>query len=116
MDNNNTILNILFICSRNKRRSLTAEAIFKNNGRHHVTSAGTEESARRRLTQAMLDNADLIFVMEKRHRDRIQQNFETDKEIIMLNIPDEYEYMDEELVAMLQDMVNPYLTSSTSAS
>jgi predicted protein tyrosine phosphatase len=98
-------LNILFVCSRNKKRSLTAEAIFKNNGRHHVSSAGTEESARRKLSQDMLDNADLIFAMEKRHRDRIRQNFETDKEIIVLDIPDEYEYMDKELVAMLQDMV-----------
>ncbi|RYE23856.1 MAG: protein tyrosine phosphatase [Sphingobacteriales bacterium] len=102
-------MNILFVCSRNKKRSLTAEAIFKNNGQHNITSAGTEESARRRLTQNMLDAADLIFVMEKRHRDRIQQNFETDKKIIVLNIPDEYKYMDEELVAMLEDMVKPYL-------
>jgi predicted protein tyrosine phosphatase len=102
-------LNILFVCSRNKKRSLTAEAIFKNNGQHHVVSAGTEESARRKLSQDMLDNADLIFAMEKRHRDRIRQNFETNKEIIVLDIPDEYEYMDEELVAMLQDMIKPFL-------
>lgn len=102
-------MNILFVCSRNKKRSLTAEAIFKNNGKHYVSSAGTEESARRKLTQDMLDNADLIFVMEKRHRERIRQNFKTDKEIIVLDIPDEYEYMDEELVAMLQDMVNPFI-------
>jgi protein-tyrosine phosphatase len=96
-------MNILFICSRNKRRSLTAEAIFRNNGQHSVNSAGTEESARRRVTQNMLDAADLIFVMEKRHRDRIHQNFSISKEIV------EYEYMDEDLIAMLEDMVNPYL-------
>jgi Predicted protein tyrosine phosphatase len=57
----------------------------------------------------MLDAADLIFVMEKRHRDRILQNFSVSKEIVILNIPDEYEYMNEELIAMLEDMVNPYL-------
>jgi len=102
-------MNILFICSRNKRRSLTAEAIFRNHGLHHVSSAGTEESARRRVIQNMLDAADLIFVMEKRHRDRILQNFSVSKEIVILNIPDEYEYMNEELIAMLEDMVNPYL-------
>ena len=50
--------------------------------------------------------------MEKRHRVRLQEKFTeaiAGKEIIVLNIPDEYEYMDEELVAMLQDMIHPYL-------
>jgi protein-tyrosine phosphatase len=56
--------------------------------------------------------ADLIFVMEKRHKERLKQKFPSlisEKEIIILNIPDEYKYMDTELVKMLKSSISPYL-------
>lgn len=104
-------MNILFICSRNKWRSRTAETIFNNNGKHAIRSAGTENSARIKLNQKMLDWADLIFLMEKKHANRMHQKFVVDaskKEIIILDIPDDYEYMDEELVEILEESVLPY--------
>ena len=100
------------MCSRNKRRSLTAEAIFRNHGFHFFTSAGTEESARRRLSAAMVKQADIIFLMEQKHKTRLLENFGTaaaGKQLVVLDIPDEYEYMDTELVDMLQSMVPVYL-------
>jgi predicted protein tyrosine phosphatase len=102
-------MNLLFICSRNKRRSLTAETIYKNSNDHTVRSAGTEESARIQVSEKMLQWADVIFVMEKRHKQRLTQRFEQilpGKEVIILDIPDEYEYMNEELAEMLKDAVN----------
>ena len=105
-------MNILFICSRNKRRSVTAEAIFRNTDIHSVQSAGTEESAVHRVSEKLLLWADIIFVMEKRHRERLaEKHYEviSQKRLIVLDIPDEYEYMDTELIDMLRDMVNPYL-------
>ncbi len=57
---------ILFVCSRNKRRSLTAETIFKGEPAWDVRSAGTEESARIKVTAGQLGWADVIVVMEKR--------------------------------------------------
>lgn len=105
-------MNILFVCSRNKWRSRTAETIFKDNGQHRVSSAGTEASARRKVNQKMLDWADLIFVMEKKHKRRIQEDFlieNASDKIVILNIPDEYRYMDEELVHILEEAVNSYL-------
>lgn len=61
-------MNILFVCSRNQWRSPTAEAIYKNNPTVNVKSAGTEPSARIKLTAKNIAWAGVfIFVMEKRH-------------------------------------------------
>lgn len=105
-------MNILFICSRNKKRSATAEAIFRNHAMHAVQSAGTEESAAHRVNEKLLLWADIIFVMEKRHKQRLADKYHNaiaDKQIIIMDIPDEYAYMDAELVAMIEDIVQPYL-------
>ena len=105
-------MNILFVCSRNRWRSPTAEAIFKTSQVHTAKSAGTEPSARIRLTAKLIAWADIIFAMEKRHKQRMMENFafETDgKQIVILNIPDEYQYMDVELVESIKSSVSPYL-------
>ena len=105
-------MNILFVCSRNKRRSLTAESIYKNNSEFNVRSAGTEPSARVKLTAKLIDWSDVIFVMEKNHKQRITENFRelsNEKNIVILDIPDEYEYMDEELIEMIKISVDNYL-------
>lgn len=105
-------MNILFVCSRNKWRSPTAEALYKISQKHVVKSAGTEPSARIRLTAKLIAWADIIFVMEKKHKQRMKEKFPSEseeKEIVVLNIPDEYQYMDEELVESIKLSVNPYL-------
>ena len=68
-------MHLLFLCSRNKWRSRTAETIFKDNGHHMVRSAGTARTARVRLTQSLVDWADVIYAMEDRHRRYVLQNF-----------------------------------------
>jgi predicted protein tyrosine phosphatase len=85
--------NFLFVCSRNHWRSLTAETIFKNIQGISVKSAGTEPSARIRINSKMIERADLIFVMEAKHKIRLKENFPGEiqhKKIIVLDIPDEY--------------------------
>ncbi|WP_064198374.1 MULTISPECIES: low molecular weight protein tyrosine phosphatase family protein [Emticicia] len=105
-------MNLLFVCSRNQWRSPTAEEIYKNNQEHQAKSAGTEPSARIKITEKLINWADIIFVMEKKHKDRINQRFATvvdEKELIVLDIPDEYQFMDEELVDLIKLSVSPYL-------
>ena len=68
-------MNILFVCSRNIWRSPTAEAIYKGNQNHHVRSAGTEPPAKVRVSSKHILWADIIFVMEKKHKERLMQNF-----------------------------------------
>ncbi|SMC60993.1 low molecular weight protein tyrosine phosphatase family protein [Pedobacter nyackensis] len=96
----------------NKWRSRTAEDLFKSSSIHNVRSAGTASSAQVKVSEKLLIWAELILVMEKRHRDQLREKFSVameDKEIIVLNIPDEYQYMDEELIEILKTSVEPYL-------
>ena len=58
-------MNLLFICSQNKRRSLTAEKIFNGYNGHRAYSAGTESNSRIKVTPGLLKQADIIFCMEK---------------------------------------------------
>lgn len=105
-------MNLLFVCSRNQWRSPTAEEIFKNSQEHQAKSAGTEPSARIKITEKLINWADIIFVMEKKHKDRINQRFASvvdEKELIVLDILDEYQFMDEELVDLIKLSVSPYL-------
>ncbi|RYD79648.1 MAG: protein tyrosine phosphatase [Sphingobacteriales bacterium] len=105
-------MNILFVCSRNKWRSATAETIYKNHHAHNVRSAGTERSARIKINSKLITWADLILVMEKKHRQRISERFPEEirwKDVIILDIPDDYKYMDEELIAELNAKVSDYL-------
>ena len=105
-------MNLLFICSRNKWRSRTAEIIFKKDPTHHVKSAGTDDGAKVRVNEKNLDWADIIFVMEDKHKQRIKEKFNTAsiiKKIVVLEIPDDYQYMDPELIAIIKTSIFPYL-------
>lgn len=105
-------MNLLFVCSRNQWRSPTAEAIYKNHPEVMARSAGTELSARIKLSAKMINWADIIFVMEKKHKERLLNKFPIDsqqKQIIILDIPDEYKFMDTELIEEIQTRVKPYI-------
>ncbi|TQV78015.1 phosphotyrosine protein phosphatase [Exilibacterium tricleocarpae] len=104
--------NLLFICSRNQWRSPTAESIWRKHPDFDVRSAGTSPKARRTVSSADIRWADIIFVMEQKHKNRLKAEFTRTldhKTIHVLNIPDEYQYMDSELVEELQVAVNALL-------
>lgn len=104
--------NLLFICSRNHWRSPTAEAIWRKHPDFNVRSAGTSPRARKTVGSADIRWADVIFVMEQKHKNRLEAGFArllTHKPVHVLNIPDEYQYMDPELIQELEDLVGPYL-------
>jgi len=98
-------IRILFICGKNLRRSPTAEAVYRNDPRVEVRSAGVSEKSRHRVTEKDLLWADLVVVMERKHKTRITEAFahlENLPRIESLDIPDEYDFMDGELVELLQ--------------
>lgn len=104
--------NFLFICSRNRWRSPTAEEIWRKKSGFNVKSAGTSSKAVRTVSSADIRWASQIFVMEKKHKNRLIAEFTRildHKPIHILDIPDEYKYMDLELVAELEDKVNAIL-------
>lgn len=105
-------MNILFVCSQNKRRSLTAEKLFDGINGHCVRSAGTEKNSRIKVTPGLIGWADLIFCFEKKHFRRLREKYSEElsgKQIVTLNIPDDFEYMDEELQDILHSYVDEYI-------
>lgn len=107
-------IKILFLCSRNKWRSLTAEKIFHGINGYDVRSAGTENNARIKVTGGHIGWADMIFVMEKKHLRRIQEKFGemlSSKKVIILDISDDYTFMDEELIKILESRVSEHINS-----
>ncbi|MBO6308701.1 MAG: protein tyrosine phosphatase [Oribacterium sp.] len=105
-------MNILFVCSQNKRRSLTAEKIFDGINGHTVRSAGTENNARIKVTPGLIGWADIVFCFEKKHLRRLKERYSDEisgKNVITLNIPDEYGYMDDDLQDILWSSVEEYL-------
>ena len=77
-----------------------------------VRSAGTESNARIKVTAGHIGWSDIIFVMEKKHQRRLQEKFGEQllgKQMIRLDIPDEYEYMNEELIELLKSSVSEYV-------
>lgn len=104
---------LLFVCSRNRWRSPTAEALFDGSNRWQVRSAGTEPAARVRVTARMIGWADWIFCMEKRHVGRLRERFDPalfeGKRLVCLDIPDDYGFMDPELVDLLRAALGEYV-------
>lgn len=108
---------LLFVCSKNRLRSPTAETVFSHYPGVEVASAGTNGDAETVVSSDLLDWADIVFVMEKRHRDFVSAKFGSaakDKRIVVLGIPDRYGYMDPELVRLLEMKVRPYLADAHS--
>jgi predicted protein tyrosine phosphatase len=70
-------MNILFVCSKNRWRSRTAETIFKNSQNHTVKSAGTSRNARVKLNENHLIQADLVFVLEQIYGRRIDFDYQS---------------------------------------
>ena len=103
---------ILFLCSRNKWRSPTAEEVFRDHPGVDVDSAGLNPDAVVPLSPEQLDWADVIMVMENTHRDKLKRRFSSHlrgKRVVVLGIPDDFGFMDEKLVAMLITRCTPHL-------
>ena len=101
-------LRVVFVCTQNKLRSPTAEAIFARYPGWQVASAGTDRKAENLLTRDLLEWADVAVCMQKVHRDWIRSRLRgaiPDDRLLILGVPDDYEFMDPELVALLMKLV-----------
>ena len=104
-------LNILVVCGKNKKRSRTAEYIFKNDARFKIRSVGLSSKSNRKITEKDILLSDLIFVMEEGKSSRIQGVYRHINlpPIEILHIEDKYEYLDSELMTLLTDRINDTL-------
>lgn len=113
-----TKTNVLFVCSRNQWRSPTAEEIWRKHPRLSVRSAGTSPNARRKVSVEDIRWAHVICVMESKHKSRLLAEFTRlldHKTIHVLDIPDDYQFMDPELVQMLEQSAGPLLGIASAA-
>ena len=105
-------MRLLFVCSQNKWGSLTAEQLFDGHPHYEARSAGTEPGARVRVTAGHLGWAEIIFVMERRHADRLHEKFVEElrgKTLVVLRIPDQYPLGDRTLIALLRQKLKEHL-------
>ncbi len=104
---------VLVVCGRNRKRSLTAEVLFRHHPQMEVRSAGVSASARHIVTLRDVIWADEVWCMEQKHAEKLRSLFPNLKNIEVLGIPDEFEYMNDELVELLLGFANlhaqPYL-------
>lgn len=104
--------NLLFVCSENRLRSPTAEAVFSQHERVDAIGAGTNSDAVTPVSGDLIEWADVILVMEKSHKNKITKKYRDilkGKRLIVLDIPDNYDYMDEDLIKMLKSKVHKFV-------
>jgi len=103
--------NILVVCSRNRKRSRTAESIFKNDPRFNIRSVGLRDKSERKVSEKDILWSNIILTMEDGHKAWIMGLFRhlDLPPIEVLNIPDDFEYMDSELIDLLNDRINDTL-------
>jgi predicted protein tyrosine phosphatase len=102
----------LFVCSQNRLRSPTAETIFAAWPNVETDSAGLAPDATVCLSSEQIAWADIIFVMEKAHRNKLSKRFNKHlkgKRIVCLAIPDDYDFMDPHLIRLLEARAGNFL-------
>lgn len=109
-------MNLLFVCTQNRLRSPTAEQVFSDWPGLETASAGLGNEAEVPVSPELLEWADIVFVMEQVHRRRLMQRFKPHLKrarVICLGIPDDFDYMQPELVALLMRKVPALLPSNS---
>lgn len=97
---------LLFVCSFNVSRSVTAERLFLESTRYEARSAGTHPAAQVLVSAELLTWADLVVVMETHHAETLKERFPeviTEKTLMCLEIPDDYQPGEEALVGILRE-------------
>lgn len=105
------MIRMLFICGKARSRSPTAAQIASQWDGVRADCAGLSNDADDLLSVEQLEWADIIFVMEPRQKIKLNQQFRSElrgKQIINLDVPDLYSFMEPELVEILTRKVKPY--------
>ncbi|MGB0561107.1 MAG: low molecular weight protein tyrosine phosphatase family protein [Spirulinaceae cyanobacterium] len=105
-------MNLLFICSKNRLRSPTAELVFSAYPGIEAIAAGLNADSTTPVSGDLIEWADLILVMERSHQQKLNQRYSAllkGKKVAVLGIGDRYAYMAPELIAILKRRVSKYL-------
>jgi predicted protein tyrosine phosphatase len=105
-------MNLLFVCSENRLRSPTGEEVFTQYQGVIAIGCGTNSDAETPISGDLIEWADIVFVMERSHRNKVSKKFKEllkNKKLVCLDIPDEYDRMDPILVRLLENRVMRHL-------
>lgn len=105
-------MNLLFVCSECRLRSPTAEQVFGEYPGITAIAAGTNHDASTPVSGDLVEWADIVLVMEKSHRNKLTKKFREQlrgKRLVVLGIPDNYEFMEPQLVQLLKVRVARYI-------
>jgi predicted protein tyrosine phosphatase len=104
---------ILFVCGQNRWRSPTAARIYANDPRIEVRSAGLSPQSPHRVSLQDMKWADLVLVMESKHKARLREAFRDDPlpPIECLEIPDDYGLMDDTLIELIRAGTEAHLST-----
>ncbi|GAA3531209.1 hypothetical protein [Zobellella aerophila] len=105
-------MNLLFVCSENRLRSPTGEEVFSTFENINAIGCGTNSDAETPVSGDLIEWANIIFVMEKTHRNKVSKKLKDllkGKKLVCLDIPDNYERMDPDLVRLLKSKVTKHL-------
>jgi predicted protein tyrosine phosphatase len=103
---------VLFVCTQNKVRSLTAEHLYRVRPDLEVKSCGTATFAKNQLSKELLNWAEAVFTFDESHMEAIAKNFSAEvqtKPVICLGLPDIFTYKSDALVVKLTAKIEPYL-------
>ena len=106
------LVRVLFVCEGNRHRSPTAERLYAATPGVKVRSAGTSPLARVEITDELLEWADAVFVMDTSLDRSIRKRFAAaleGKTVVCLEIPDDFQFMQHELLALLTERLTPHL-------
>ena len=103
---------VLFVCTENRVRSLTAQQMYGGRPDLEVQSAGISEYARVPLTQDLFEWADEVFVFSKRQQKALETRYRDSfnaKPVICLHLPDRFQFNRPKLVIKLTGKLKRYL-------
>ncbi len=106
------MIRALFICGRAQARGPTAAQIAVQMEGVRADCGGVSNDADDLLSLEQLEWADVIFVMEARHKTQLAAKFAgplRGKPIINLDVPDLYSFMQPELVEILTSKLHTHL-------
>jgi len=105
---------LLFVCTSNIDRSPAAESLFENSEKYEAKSCGFwVDRDRIGITKELVSWADVFFVMDERneeHKTYLLKKFpDLEKEIIILDVQNDYCRNDLELLRLLKIKLEDWL-------
>lgn len=103
-------LKALCVCSAGLLRSPTIAKVLSAHYNYNVRACGTDqEYALIPISTALLHWADLVVFADREHYEDVREYMNSGKRHIILDLPDDYSYDDEQLVQLVREKLKNYL-------